>query len=360
MNQAPPAPALAATDQRGARLARLASDPTLFVQKLDPVRSHALLVRMSREDFVAASFLDDRILDPSRKPGWLPNAELAAAAVLVSPLRPLHLILHAGHVGSTLLSRLCEELGGVLSLREPLVLRNLAELHDQSHAVDALVGPEECAALLDTHVALCRRGFADTQAVIVKATSAAARVAPQILARVASARAVYLNLDAETYLAALLAGENSPLDLRGHGAERMRRLAKHLPVQLAPLHSLSIGELAALTWLVERLTQVGLVEEFGARVLSLDFEAMLKDIPATLHRVATHFHLGGDTTRIDRAARSPLLRQYSKATEQSYSAEHRAALLAASWRDNAAEIARGREWLEQRARESPAVGAVLS
>jgi hypothetical protein len=359
MSQHTYATAPPATDARASRLGRLASDPTLFVQKLDPVRSHSLLVRMARADFAAASFLDDRILDPARKPGWLPNAELDAAARLLSPTNALHLILHAGHVGSTLLSRLCDELGGVLSLREPLVLRNLAELSDQAHELSALVGPEEYATLVDTHLALWRRGFAETRTVIVKATSSAARIAPQILSRLTAARAVYLNLAAENYLATLLAGDNSPLDLRGHGAERMRRLTKELPGGLAPLHTLSIGELAALTWLVERLTQARVAAEFGERLLSVDFEAMLSDLPATLQRVAVHFGIAGDSAHIERVARGPLLRQYSKAPQQSFSAELRVAILAASRRDNAAEIARGRAWLEQRAREWPAVSAVL-
>ena len=45
---------------------------------------------------------------------------------------PIHFIFHSGHVGSTLLSRLLEEVPSQLGLREPLPLRSLAELHDRS------------------------------------------------------------------------------------------------------------------------------------------------------------------------------------------------------------------------------------
>jgi hypothetical protein len=77
-----------------------------------------------------------------------------------------------------------------------------------------------------------------------------------LLTRCADARAIYLNLRAEPFLATLLAGPNSPSDLRGHGAERMRRLMRILAIEPAtPLHALSLGELAAMSWLTETATQ---------------------------------------------------------------------------------------------------------
>ncbi len=63
---------------------------------------------------------------------------------------------------------------------------------------------------------------------MLKATSSAARIAPQLLAARPNAVALYMYLPAEPYLATLLAGENSPLDLRRHEAERRARLAAHL------------------------------------------------------------------------------------------------------------------------------------
>ena len=61
--------------------------------------------------------------------------------------------------------------------------------------------------------------------VIVKATSSAARIAPRLLAD--GGKAVYLTLCSKLGdFATLLAGENSILDLRGHGPERVRRFTK--------------------------------------------------------------------------------------------------------------------------------------
>ena len=90
---------------------------------------------------------------------------------------PLHYILHTGHVGSTLLSRLLDTTGAVLSLREPLPLRTLAEASDVLGQPESLLSESQFELVLDTFIRLWSRGYATTRCVVVKATSAAARVA---------------------------------------------------------------------------------------------------------------------------------------------------------------------------------------
>jgi hypothetical protein len=91
---------------------------------------------------------------------------------------------------------------------------------------------------------------------------------------------VYLNLGAEPYLATLLAGKNSAVDLRGHGPVRIRQLQARIQTPLAPLHALSLGELAAMSWLAETWNQHDAADRSGSRVLALDFDALLAMSPA--------------------------------------------------------------------------------
>ena len=67
------------------------------------------------------------------------SARSATPWVAYSDERAVHFIFHTGHVGSTLVSRLLDETGDVLSLREPLPLRTLAD------AMDVLTLPESLA-----------------------------------------------------------------------------------------------------------------------------------------------------------------------------------------------------------------------
>jgi hypothetical protein len=333
-----------------ALLAALPASPDVYPQNLDLARGLVLAIRMDEAAYRAASFLDDRLFGAATVGAWLPVGAVADAAARVTDRRPLNFIFHTGHVGSTLLSRLLDESGFVLPLREPLPLRVLADANDVLGRPDSIVGAPQFAALLENFLRLWSRGYARTRAVVLKATSTAGRFAVPILDRAREARAVYLNLRAEPYLATMLAGANSPIDLHGHGPGRLRRLQALRPVALAPLQAFSLGELAALGWLVESLSRQDALQAHAARVLPLDFDEFTADVEGQLTRVLAHFDLPADREIVARIARGPVLRRYSKAPEQPFSPDERAARLAHSRRDNRAEIARGMSWLDRMAR----------
>lgn len=357
-------------------LAKLAASPDVLLHKVDLVRGAVLAVGWSEAGYRNASFLDDRILGPNVKGAWLTGGAVAGALagpgaggpglgapVAAAARRPLHFIFHAGHVGSTLLSRLLDEVpafngaSAVLGLREPLPLRTLAEAHDVLGRADSLLSAAQFGALLQMLAASWQRGYAHTQAVVLKATSSTTRVGSSLLAALPAARAVCLNLAPEPYLATLLAGENAALDLRGHGPERMRRLQARTTSITTPLHALSLGEQAALAWLAEAWSQRELAQQAGPRVLAVDFDELLRNVEGTLAGVLQHFGL--DAAAAPLLARSPVLTRYSKATEHAYSPGLRQQVLAQARRDQAVELQRGLRWLETLAAADTNVAALL-
>ena len=194
----------------------------------------------------------------------------------------------------------------VLSLREPLPLRTLAEAQDVLDHPESLLDRARFDRLLEILQRLWSRGYADTNCVVVKATSSAARVAPALLSQSAATRGIYLNVAAEPYLATLLAGQNSPIDLRGHAAERIVACARRIETPLTPIHALSLGELAAMSWLAESLTQREALERHPERMLGVDFDRFLEDLPGGLQRVLAHLALPADDERwTDRAQPRP-------------------------------------------------------
>jgi hypothetical protein len=341
-----------------ALLARLTTTPDAYVQKLDLVRESCLVVELDEAAYRAASFLDDRTLGPATRGGWLPFDRVLEVAQRAADLRPLHFIFHTGHVGSTLVSRLLDETGAVLSLREPLPLRTLADACDVLRHPESLLSPARFDDLLAGQLRLWSRGYAATKCVVVKATSSAARLGPTILAR-HSARAIYLNQGAESALATLLAGQNSSLDLRGHGPGRMQRLCARLGRPLAPLHELSPGELAAMSWLAESMCRHDVLAGFADQVLAVDFDAFLADVGGGMRRVLAHFGLPIDEGELSRLAASPVLTRYSKAPEHPYGPMQRTELLDGARREHRAEISRGLAWLAELAQSDDTVAAVL-
>jgi hypothetical protein len=344
----------------GAQLqARLPATPDVYLHKLDLAKNAGLLIEFDLPAYRQSSFLDNRVLTPATKGVWLPLSGVMTAASRAHNLRPLHYIFHTGHVGSTLISRLLDEIAGVFSLREPLPLRSLATLYDEIDQPGAWREHQQFTALARALIQLWSRGYQATHSIFVKATSAAARVAAPLLTLQPAARALYLNVGAEPYLAALLAGPNCDADLRGHGPGRLRRLQQRLDVQLAPMDTMSICELAAMGWLVESWTQRDVVSEFGARILAVNFDEFLSNIPSGMSRITQHFALPADHAWLAQVAHNPVLSRYSKAPDHAYSPKIRAQVLAESRQKNRAEIAKGMQWLEHLAQAHPGIAKVL-
>lgn len=320
------------TNAIAALLPALSLSPALYPQQVNLEKRQVLLIRMTEMDYRNASFLDDRILTTRSVGAWVELNDIEKTLTAKLDGKPLHFIFHAGHVGSTLLSRLLDETNLVLSLREPAPLRTFAELYDHDHAnVD-----------LETFLKLWSRGFAANRAVVLKATSSTERLGQHLLNARPNSRAVCLNLAAEPYLATLLAGENAAADLNGHGPERMNRLEKNVGER--PEVG-SLGELAAMSWLTEILTQAHLAEVFDTRVLPLDFEELLAKPGETLKRVTAHFGLEPPPSYFESIGKSQVLRRYSKATEYEYSPQMRAAVLNEARSRHASEIRKGLDWL---------------
>lgn len=339
---------------------QLLADPTLFAQEVDLLREVILFLQLTQDDYRKASFLDGRIVTPQTKGAYIRFGELEAALQGAKRRHPVHFIFHSGHVGSTLLSRLLQDVGGVIPIREPACLRTLAEAEETVTRPDSLVSPERFDWLLKAQLLLWGRGYPDTRAAIVKATSSAISLGPRLLSADDDARAICLNLRLEPYLATLLAGENSPLDLKGHAARRMRRLTAIAGDPDKPVHSLSVGELAAMAWVVESLAQAQLSHDFGERVLTLDFDVLLANVATALSNASAHFNLAVDGPALANAMQSPALTSYSKAPDHPYSPQMRTAQLNHARSTRADEIRAGQRWVERFAQGSPAVAALLA
>lgn len=333
--------------------------PDLFAHKLDLNIERVLIVELSRALIREASFLDDRVLATGTRGKWVQLSSLRRILAPASPALPLHFIFHTGHVGSTLLSRMIESAGATVAVREPMPLRTLAEAHDVRDRAQALIAPSALDQLALDQMVLWSRGYEDTRAVIVKATSATGRLAPWLMQLRPTAKAVYLNLAAEPFLSTLLAGANSPTDLRGHGPERIGRLQTLAGVPIAPLHTLTLGELAALTWAVETLSQHESVQTLAGRVLAIDFEKLLMSPAECLRAVLEHFDVVAPPGHVERITQHEVFTRYAKATAEPYSPQIRSQILEDSRRRNAEEIQRGLRWIDAVAQRSPVVGRLL-
>lgn len=326
-------------------LKRLGDDLAVFPHQLDLISDRALLVDIPLTDQSTASFLDQRALDPHTPGAWFAWPDVAEAARALPAGAPAY-ILHVGHCGSTLLSRLVELAAGGRALREPLPLRTLS-----LEAADAIGGASllrdiERRARLGDFERVWARGRA-----VVKATSMCNGLIDELNAAAAVA---FVFLKPETYLATLLAGENAFADLKGFAQMRYRRLSA-MASEIEPLSALSPGRLAGLAWLVETAS----IAASKRAMIDLDFDEFLREPVAALKDLCAHLGFPAADEQAAAALAGPVMRRYAKAPEHPYDAALRTQILGRARHIHAAEIAAGLKWIEATARGFPAGAAAI-
>ncbi|MGE5563374.1 MAG: hypothetical protein ACM3ZV_08690 [Bacillota bacterium] len=318
----------------------IAADAKWLGQALDPSAGVVRLIAMDRESYRAASFLDDRLMQATVDAQLVPWTviEQAMKEGLRSDAR---WIFHIGHVGSTLVSRLLGELEGVLAIREPRLLRDLA-----------LTPAEIRGRYLAPVPHLMSRTFAETEVACVKATSFASEIAPELVPP--GERALFMYATPRNYVASILAGENSVQELRilaGRRAQRLNGRGIYLPGQ-------DDAGLAAIAWAAEMTALEAASDAMSDRKLAwADFDAMLADMPGELSRIAGMFGFGGDVAGV---ASGPLLSRYSKAPEYEYSPALRRELIGETVERHGREIDRALAMLDSAAEKSPLLARALA
>ncbi len=322
----------------------IARDATWLAQALHAAAGQVRLVAMDRESYRAASFLDDRLLQrpvDTQIVAW-PEVEAAMSSGLRSDAR---WIFHIGHVGSTLVSRLLGELRGVLALREPRLLRDLA-----------LGSPEVRARYLPLVAKLMSRTFADDEVACIKATSFASEIAAELVPP--GERALFMYATPANYVGSILAGENSVKELHALAPMRTARLRRH-GIELPTAGN--DAALAAIGWACEMATLEAVAEAMpDRRVEWADFDTMLRDMPAELGRIATFFALAADRTKLRTVAAGPLMGRYSKAPQYEYSASLRSELIAEATAADRQAIDDALAMLRAAAEKSPLLARALA
>ena len=320
----------------------IARDACWLAQALDPAAGMVRLVAMDREAYRAASFLDDRLLqqpvDAQIVP-W-PDVEDAMSGALRHDAR---WIFHIGHVGSTLVSRLLGEIEGVLAIREPRLLRDLA-----------LSPPEVRHRYIAPVAKLMSRTFTAGEVACVKATSFASEIAPELVPP--GERALFMYATPANYIAGILAGENSLQELRMLAGSRTKRLNSrdiYLPTQ-------NDADLAAAAWACEMTALEASAEAMEDRRIEwADFDPMLTDMDAGLRNMTEFFGFACEPERLRAIATGPLMRRYSKALEHEYSPDLRRELIGEASEQFSREIDGALAMLRAAAEKSPLLARAL-
>ena len=331
----------------------LSRSPELFPHVLDVGTDSVSLIRLTEMDYERASFLDARIVGPGTLSRSIPFAELRAAIDDATLAESADFIFHIGHVGSTLLSRLLGRHPDIFALREPAILRTLAQARATPEAMPRRWTDEEFETRLSTFLKLWSRTFRPGQHALLKATSFASELAAEILNRPSRPKAIFMFVSPENYLATILGAENSPKEAQMLAPLRLQRLQQRLGASVnSPV---SMGELVAMSWASEMAALAGALPTARQRILWLDFDAFLADPQSMLATCFAHLGVAADEDQIREILSGPDMRRYSKAQEYDYDAKLRADVLAQARTMQGGEIDRGLGWLKNLAAIDPLI-----
>ena len=314
----------------------IAGDARWLAQALDSAEGLVRMIAMDREAYRAASFLDDRMLQSPVDARVVPweAVEEATAAELRQDAR---WIFHIGHVGSTLVSRLLGEIDGLLAVREPRLLRDLA-----------LTQADVRAPYVESVPKLMSRTFASNEVACVKATSFVNEIAPELVP--SGERALFMFARPRNYIGSILAGENSVTELHALASSRTQRMAN----RVGALPARNEAELAAIAWACEMTALEASADAMpDRRIAWADFDAMLDAMPAELARVANALGIAADADRLQAVAVGPLMQRYSKALEYDYTPQLRRELVAEASAQHRGAIDGALAMLHSAAEKSP-------
>jgi hypothetical protein len=282
---------------------KIVQDARWLAQAYDHSQRLVRFVGMTADDYRAAAFLDDRIFGQQRDVRVLPWTDVAKVMAGWSG-EPARWIFHIGHVGSTMAARMLGEIPGVLSVREPRILRDLA-----------MLPPEEAKARAATISALCSRVGAPGDAALVKATSFVSEIAPLLAAP--DGRLIFMHVAAASYIETILAGENSVKELHALHDYRAKRMA----ARVSPMADAAKSDAhrAAMAWACEMTSLEAAAESMPDRdILWLDFDQFLASPQASLIDAAHHCGFELSAADAEAIVSGPLMKRYSKALEYEY------------------------------------------
>lgn len=336
----------------------LLHDPEVFPHQLDTVNRQLLLVRLPAAKAREAAFLDQRVLGGQEPGAWVPLDRVLALAGPEN--QPRGLILHCGHAGSTLISRLLGELPRAWSLREPLLLQALAAEARASGTPLARLRTSEFHALLALSQRLLAKTPSDRSHVIIKHTSLTANLAPWLLGLHKPASVLCLWTPLGDYLATMLRQPALRSGVRVAAGEWIQDLIPALGASSPILGECNDAELAALNWCAAQYAFTRARDLAPERVTGLLFSDFLQAPEQHLGSLARHFGIEHSEQDLGRALCSPWMRRYAKDPRYPFDTAERAREIEAAKSRLAGEIETGMTFARRLWQRLPMANAFTS
>ena len=310
------------------------ADPHWFPVDLHVPDRRFGFLRLDDELIDRAPFLDVRLDAPLADAIQVPAASVPTTA----PAARIGWLFHTSFCASTLLARALHVPPYHVALKEPFVLRRLADARKGGWAIDGL---------LESSLAMLGRPWQPGGAVVIKPTHVALNVAVDLLAATPTSRAVVLTSPLDDFLISnlkKLPESQAKIPILVDRALRATTFGTRLPP--AGLQPPDLVCAAGLQWAAQRELVTDVVETVGpGRIRALDADALLADIPGQVWACAQWLQLPVPRDRL-RAHTAAIASRNAKAMWEEYGPDVRAREAEAMAAAHREPLRRARSWLD--------------
>jgi hypothetical protein len=324
-------------------------DPGFMVFDFSPDLRQTKFLVVAEAMLDESPFIDIRFEPLAQAQFWVETRQLFELEGLHDIERPRPaFIFHHAFVCSTLVARCLAQSEAFFSLKEPWILRRLADVKRAGTP-----GAEWNEAFVKYLRLLCR-SFRSGRIPVIKATNVANNLLPDVLRLMPEQPVLFLYSDLESFLVSnLKKAADTQRKMPGLAQAFLTDgdFARQFP-QLADSSNLSLPQVCALVWLLSlhnfRQAAGGSI---NPRVATLDAQDFLDDPEATLGRLSRHFGHRPDAGELQRMTGARTIGTHAKEPSRAYGREQRRAEMDEIRSRHRREIADAMAWAE------PAVAA---
>lgn len=268
----------------------LLADPRYYLFDTLPEQGTTRFLVTNERELAAATFADIRY-EPKATDDVLISTQELVSLFGANPVeRPnIGFVFHHAFVCSTLLARSLNEIQAFISLKEPWILRRLADLKRQ-HA--GTIPAEHWKMMVSTYVDLLAKQYKTGGSLIVKATNVANNLLYDVFCYWPERPVLYMHSDIQAFLITnLKKNAETQAKMPGLLADFLKDSDLHTnfgELQMPPTRSLL--QTCALIWVANIHTLKVAAEKYDADQLRcLDMQTLLARPEAVMSSVSKHF-----------------------------------------------------------------------
>lgn len=294
-------------------------DPQIYVFDFVLKNKLTKFLLVDEEHLDLAPFIDIRFEPMAKGHFLLPTFDLFGLEKQHQIERPRSFfIFHHAFVCSTLLARCLNQIDAFFSLKEPWILRRLA---DTKRAPGSRIPGSQWQQMFTTYMMLLAKNYKTGKSPVIKVTNVANNLLVDVLKYLPGHTSLYLYSDLRSFLISNL---KKPEDTKRKMPELANwfindvDFARRFP-HYCEINQLSFLQICALVWVANLYNFRSAVEKHpGQHVRTLDMHVFLKQPEDTLRALSLFFGHQADSSEVARMADPGVLESNAKQQQQKY------------------------------------------